>query len=498
MRSRTEAYDDAESSRASSGPAPDSSTPTPGSHWWQRLPFPVEVMILGLLAAFTRLVAISHPKAIVFDEVYFREYALRYLDGTYYFDLHPPLGKLILGSWAKLIGTAATADGTDPAVALRIIPALAGVALIVVMYYFLRELGASRKVSTFAAALLLMDNAILVESRLILLDSMLLFFGIAAVTFYLASRRLEGTAHWVTFCLGALFAGLALSTKWTGLTALGLIGLVWLVTTLNRRVSWRQFLPEAAALFLIPAFVYVSAWGAHFALLPNSGPEGDAYMSQEFQATLKGNQFYDPDAAMGLSDKIVEINGAITRYEHSLNDSTHPYQSTFTSWPLMQRGIYYWVSEEEAGSSTHEYIYLLGNPLLWWGVLLALLVVAVGWVWRPEAFRKHWGAFAILGVGWAMNYLPFSTIVRPMFLYHYFFALIYTIAAASLGIGILAGWQDEDEKRPWAFRDGISAALYVGILVVVLFGFLYFLPLTYGLPLTDSGLNARMWLSTWR
>src|SRR5919202_605415 len=85
----------------------------------------------------------------------------------------------------------------DRSVALRVLPALAGTALVAVFYLFLRELTASRRVATFGAALLLLDNAILVESRFILTDSMLLLFGVSALTLYLAARRRTGRAHWI-------------------------------------------------------------------------------------------------------------------------------------------------------------------------------------------------------------------------------------------------------------------------------------------------------------
>src|SRR5687768_840516 len=60
---------------------------------------PIELAIIALLAVVTRFAFLYDPRAIVFDEIYFREFALRYQEGTYYFDLHPPLGKLILGAW---------------------------------------------------------------------------------------------------------------------------------------------------------------------------------------------------------------------------------------------------------------------------------------------------------------------------------------------------------------------------------------------------------------
>lgn len=455
---------------------------------------PPELLALTFLAAVTRLAAITHPHAIVFDEVYFRADALHYLDGTYYFDLHPPLGKLLLGAWAKLFRVSATAQSTDPAVALRVLPALAGTALVAVFYQLLRELTASRRVATFGAALLLLDNAILVESRLILIDSMLLLFGIGAITCYLASRRRTGRAHWILLTSSAVLAGMAAATKLTGLSALGVIGLVWFAQALRRRVSWRLALPQAAVLLLVPVLVYVSVFAIHFRLLPNSGP-GEEFMSQRFQSTLVGNAGYNPAASMSFPDRFIEINQAIRRYEASLDDSHHPYSSPWTSWPIMKRPVYYWTGVTKTGQ--HEYIYLQGNPVIWWGLLAGVVAVALGWMRHPELFERHRGVMALLGVAWAANFLPFATIQRPMFLYHYFFSFMFCIAAVSIGLGLLAGWMTDGETL-WRFPSRRSAALYWGILVVALAGFLFFAPLSYGLPLSDGGLSARMWLDSWR
>ena len=462
--------------------------------WWRRRNVPPELLALTFLAAVTRLTAITHPHAIVFDEVYFREYALHYLDGKYYFDLHPPLGKLLLGGWAKLLGVFATAQGTDPAVALRVLPALAGTALVAVFYLFLRELTGSRRMATFGAALLLLDNAILVESRFILVDSMLLLFGIAALTCYLASRRHTGRAHWILFTASAVLAGMAVSTKLSGLSALGVIGLVWFAQALRNRASWRLAIPQAAVLLLVLALVYVSVFAIHFHLLPNSGP-GDAFMSQRFQSTLVGNANYNPAARMSFIDRFIELNKAIQGYEASLDNSHHPYSSTWTSWPILKRPVYYWTGATTGGKQ--EYIYLQGNPVIWWGLLVGVVVVALGWLRHPKLFERHRGTMALLALAWAANFLPFANIVRPMFLYHYLFAFMFCIAAVSIGLGVLAGWATNGETL-WQFPSWRSVALYWGILGVAVAGFLFFAPISYGLPLTNGGLSARIWLDSWR
>jgi dolichyl-phosphate-mannose-protein mannosyltransferase len=404
------------------------------------------------------------------------------------------LGKLLLAGWAKLFGLSAAVPSTDPLVALRVLPALAGTALMVVFYLFLRELTASRRVATFGAALLLLDNAMLVESRFILTDSMLLLFGVGALTAYLATQRQTGRAQWILLTASAVLAGMAASTKWTGFTTLGVIGIVWFVRMVRQRVTWRTALPQAAILLVVPALVYVGTFAIHFGLLPHSGPD-DAFMSERFQSTLVGNPHYNSTAHMSFTDKFFELNEALRNYNVSLDNSTHPYSSSWLSWPVLERPIYYWTGTARTGA--HEYIYLQGNPIIWWGLLAGVIIVALAWLRSPQLFERYRGPMTLLGLAWLANYLPFAVIRRPMFLYHYLFSFLFCLAAVSIGVGVLAGWMSDD-KTKWWFPSRQSAAVYGGILMVALVGFIFFAPISYGLPLSDSGLAARIWLSSWR
>src|SRR3954469_4602795 len=117
-----------------------------------------ELLILTVIAFLTRLWSIFTPGSVVFDEVYFKVYAGNYLTGAYYFDPHPPLGKLLLGGWAWLTrqDPAMLTSTTDPSVMLRVLPAVAGALLIPVFYLFLRQLRASRRVAALGAGLLLL------------------------------------------------------------------------------------------------------------------------------------------------------------------------------------------------------------------------------------------------------------------------------------------------------------------------------------------------------
>ena len=457
-----------------------------------------ELFILTAAALLTRLWSVFTPAAVVFDEVYFKVYAGDYLTGSYYFDPHPPLGKLLLGGWAWMTHLdPALLTGTGPTVGLRLLPAIAGAIIIPVFYLFLRNLGASRRVSALGAALLLLDNALLVESRFILIDSMLVLFGLGAVACYLAARKHHGRSRVILIAASALLGGLAASTKWTGLTALGLIGVIWLIDLFrpNLNKSWRRAIPEGLILIIIPALVYLSVFWVHFNLLPKSG-QGDAFMSTRFQSTLVDNANYDPTVQMNFLDKFIDLNRAMSASEASLKTATHPYGSKWYTWPFMIRPIYYWQGETLA-NGTQGNIYFLGNPAVWWGILIVILGAGLASTRAIKRLRPYRFAFMVLALGYIMNFLPFSHIVRVMFLYHYLFALIYSLAFAVILLGALGDWM-HDTAHPWTFSSSTSRNLYIGVIVSALLGFIYIAPLSYGVPLTPIELAQHMWLHTWR
>jgi dolichyl-phosphate-mannose--protein O-mannosyl transferase len=183
--------------------------------------------------------------------------------------------------------------------------------------------------------------------------------------------------------------------------------------------------------------------------------------------------------------------------EASLKTATHPYGSPWYSWPLLKRPIYYWAGEAGAHGQQGN-IYLLGNPFVWWGVLVAIFTILLAQIDRPKQFHRHRFALLFLAVAYLANFVPFMFIDRVMFLYHYFFAFLFSLALAVLGVGLLAGWTDSHDDRFWHFPSRGSALLYGGVLLVALGSFLYFAPLSYGWALSPDALQHRMWLPTWR
>jgi dolichyl-phosphate-mannose-protein mannosyltransferase len=456
---------------------------------------PPELFALTALAALTRFIGLFYPNAVVFDELYSERYAARYLTGSFYFDVHPPLGRLMIAGAAKVLGVATTTlTCEEPAVVLRVLPALFGTLLVPLVYVLLRQLRANRSVATLGAALVLLDNALLVQSRFVLTDIFLIVFGLVAISLFLAARVRSGVGRGLLLSVSAIAAGAAVSVKWTGLSALGLIGLVWLVDEIRQRKwqqRWRRIAIDAAILVVLPIATYAATFAIHFALLTKSGP-GETYMSLPYQATLAGNVHYRPDARVSFLSEFVELNEKMSYGNALIGLTTHAAASPWYTWPILKHRVPYWSKVRPAPDGRVEHIDLLGNLALWWGVVFAVLGIAVMCAARRPLFAGMGPPLAFLAVAYAANYLPFIPIHRSMYLYHYLFAFVFSVALGALGLGVLLRW-NEDEGL-WVFPTRLSRVSYWLVVVAVAGMFLFLAPISYGWPISRRALEARLWV----
>jgi dolichyl-phosphate-mannose-protein mannosyltransferase len=98
-----------------------------------------------------------------FDEVHFGKFAAYYILREYYFDVHPPFAKLLLGlaGWFvgfdghfdfEAIGDSYTLHHV-PYVGMRAMPAVFGSLTIPIVYQIMKECGFPVVICTFSAAL---------------------------------------------------------------------------------------------------------------------------------------------------------------------------------------------------------------------------------------------------------------------------------------------------------------------------------------------------------
>ncbi|KAI8590978.1 Dolichyl-phosphate-mannose-protein mannosyltransferase-domain-containing protein [Geranomyces variabilis] len=268
-------------------------------------------VILTLLALFTRLYKISWANFVVWDEAHFGKFAGHYLKRTFYFDVHPPLGKMInglAGFVGGFNGTFEFESGTEypPELhysVMRVFNALFGAAMVPIAYFTGLELHLSIPAATLMATMVLFDVALTCISRFILLDSMLLFFTTTSVFCMCRFRNLQIAAPfsrdwWIWIFATGISLGAVASVKWVGLFAIALVGLhtvqeLWeMLGDLKMPPAQyaNHWMARIAALIVTPIAVYIMSFAIHFAILNESGP-GDAQMSSLFQAGLQGNDF---------------------------------------------------------------------------------------------------------------------------------------------------------------------------------------------------------------
>eukprot|EP01134_Creolimax_fragrantissima_P007645 CFRG7645T1 len=284
----------------------------------------------------TRLYHILIPATICWDETHFGKFASYYIKGTFYFDVHPPLGKMLLGLVGYLTGYDGQFAFEKPGVAyegtryegMRIFCGSLGACVPPMVFLIMQDLGFGIETSCIAALLLLFDTGTLTLSRYILLDPILLFFVVASMFSYCRfttyRRRPFSYYWWKWLTLTGVALACAMGVKWVGLFIISFIGIsvvmdLWdMIGDLSMPV-WnisQHFFARAACLIVLPIIIYISFFAVHFQSVKHSGP-GDGFMSSAFQTSLIGNKLHDienpHEVAFGslLTIKSNRISGAL-------------------------------------------------------------------------------------------------------------------------------------------------------------------------------------------
>ncbi|KAL5336161.1 Dolichyl-phosphate-mannose-protein mannosyltransferase-domain-containing protein [Aspergillus crustosus] len=266
-------------------------------------------IILTALSVFTRMYRIGRSNIVTWDEAHFGKFGSHYLKREFYFDVHPPLGKMLVGLSGLLAGYNGSFEfksgETYPEdlnyTFMRLFNAAFGVVCVPLAYWTARELGFRRATVWLVSLMVLFENSYATISRFILLDSMLLCFTFTTTFCWAKFHRLQHTSFSVKWFTWLLLTGVSIgcvcSVKWVGLFCTALVGLYTIEDLWNKfgdlkmsEVTLAKHLTaRVVGLILVPALVYIFSFYVHFMILENSGP-GDAQMSSLFQANLRGTQ----------------------------------------------------------------------------------------------------------------------------------------------------------------------------------------------------------------
>ncbi|XP_059487784.1 protein O-mannosyltransferase 1 [Neocloeon triangulifer] len=328
-------------------------------------------LILGIA---TRFYNLTQPHSVVFDELHYGKYVSLYMKRTFFFDSQPPLGKQLIALAAYLGGYTGdfkfTAIGVAysesfPLFAVRFIPALCGALLPLSVYHLLLQLGLKQLTAATAAFLILFDNALLTQSRFILMEPMLLLFsvlGLYCIQKFVHYQDSPYSFAWFSWLIiGTFFLSAAVCIKFVGACSMALgIYIVWrdfwrLVANKNLNIYSLvcQAFVRAIILFVVPVALYLSLFYVHLSILNKAGPH-DSVMTSAFQASLEGGL-----ASITKGQPLQVAHGSQITLRHSLGR---------TCWLHSHPAVYPVRYPDKRGSSHQQQVtcYSFKDVNNWW------------------------------------------------------------------------------------------------------------------------------------
>lgn len=542
---------------ADSTTPPASERPLPPRHprWADRLTTPaagwVATAIATILAAVIRLPGLDNVRTLIFDETYYVKDAWSLLtlgyEGTWAKDVdaafaagdvsglstvggypvHPPTGKWLIALGMKIFGQA------DP-VGWRIAAAICGIITVFLLCRLAQNLFRTPALTLLAGLFLATDGMAIVMSRTSILDGFLTMFALAAFLCVVKDqeasrpRLLAKLREWDglgaprqgwsdlrtyltrqdrrPFAIGpnagnrpwllaaGVLAGLSCSVKWSGIYALAFLGLFVALREVTCR--WRAGHPSPirgalladiwwAFILMVPTAIltYIASWFGWFAH-PAAHGHGRSGI---------------PGFAGSLADLWL-YHKEMWTFHNGLN-TPHTYQSNPYTWLAQYRATsFHWANGPEvtgcASGKCATDIVALGNPLLWWIGIGALIVV----LWATVRYR-NWRT-GVITLGYIALYVPWLAYAhRTIFtFYTVAFAPFVALAVAWL-IAVLAGWVTADDQpltAPLPRRTELTGWVLAAVLTIMILACAaYFMPLWRADVVDYSFWRAHMWLPSW-
>lgn len=510
--------------------------------------FSIGMAGIFLFSLLLRFWGLGRFNTLVFDEVYYAKFASAFLKGETVFTGHPPFSTYIIaiGIWIGRMLPWGHSQPQNELAGLLLSPfsyrwlnALTGSFIPLVVGAIAYQLSRRRSYAFLAALLIALDGLFLVESRYALNNVYLVLFGLLGHLWLLIALKRKKQHRWFYLILAGIGFGAAGAIKWNGwgflLGAYGVWAIAWLVEWSNSiRDSFLPRDPEATrrgftsplqhltqlhlghifiSFALVPAFTYYLSWVPYMLVDPSDG------------------------GFLELQAQTMDYHKRVGGLE------AHPYCSLWYSWPLMQRPVAYFYEMSQGGSASAAIINLprpahtatpiydvhaMGNPPLWWfsTVAVGLFLLFLGYrCWQvlrgrlltqpsasavpssprssalpPNSRASGWRSdrstgsptvlyswtIAYLLINWGANLLPWVSVTRCLFIYHYMPALVFAVLLLALLI---------DRWLHSAFAWQRIAAIALVFLIAA--GLLFWLPLFLGLPLSPEGIALRRWFNSW-
>jgi predicted membrane-bound dolichyl-phosphate-mannose-protein mannosyltransferase len=166
-------------------------------------------------------------------------------------------------------------------------------------------------------------------------------------------------------------------------------------------------------------------------------------------ALIENHQLWAGVPAGHTGQTLIELTGQMYGYHNGLT-SPHPASSPWWAWPFDLKPV--WFYQDGFAAGTTAAIYDAGNLVIWWLGVPALIFASV------MAFRRRSLPLALIAIGFAGQWIPWSRIERAAFQYHYYTALPFLILALAYLVAEL--WHGPS-RRTWLAARLVAAAAIV-------------------------------------
>ncbi|WP_230772587.1 phospholipid carrier-dependent glycosyltransferase [Sphingomonas sp. Leaf4] len=397
-------------------------------------------LLIGIAAQALFLWGLGRPGKLSFDEVHYVPAARTLLALAFPANTeHPLVAKAMIAAGIALFG--------DNPWGWRIMGTIAATATVLGVFAGLHLLFRRTHVAAFGAGLALLNQTLFVQARTAMLEVYLGAFLTLAIAALLWSMRGRPAPR---LTLAAVLFGLAVGVKWAAVPYVAGAGLllVWSKTGGRDRWPGLRVVPALAILFGVSIATYFATFTPAFFYAQEPLTFG-RLLPFQWEMYQRQTQVLAP----------------------------HPYQSSWWSWPLLLRPIWYFY---EPDGGVQRGVLLLGNPAIMWGGLAAVALC----LWTGVKRRSS----ALTGVAllWIGSIAVWAVIPKSLGFYYY-----YHLSGIWLCLALAAAFHAYGKGR-WRHADE-----WFGYLAIALF--VYFYPILSAAALAGpQSFNRWMWFPGWR
>ena len=499
-------------------------------------------IIVLLISYFTYFRNYQYPSNLFWDENYHIASAQKYLNGVFFMEPHPPLGKLFIALGEYLIQPNKKINtrsflATDyikdipkgySFAGVRFFPTLFATLSAVLFYLILYTLSKRPILSFLFTSLYLFENAIIVHSRGAMLEPIQMFFVLFFLLFSIEKintidyrrwkvegRKLKVEAGGLKVIdyiqLGFLY-GLAVSVKLNS-GSLGILVIILLAKEYYHRVDLKQIFIKSLVFMLTAVSVLIGFYYIHIYLGKTVVDKRYYEASGQYKKMLN-NQYPISNVQSPISNIQTNFNSPFLRQgkqfpnllkEHlqfifHYEKGVPKYDvckvgengSLPVTWPFGNKAINYrW---EKSGESVR-YLYLQGNPMVWLlglgGLFFSLNLIVSSLFFKTKITNNRLFSFiTTFSILYATYMASMMMVERVLYLYHYFIPLIFSLILSYLMFLYLF---EEGLKK----KKVIMVITVIAIITIIILVYFFFSPLTYYQPLTHAQFELRNWFRFW-